>query len=85
MTISFGGELQELVEQELASGEYASSDEVLLTAIRLLRDRSRKLHDLRQELRPAIERLDRGEGTPLDMPAIKAEAFSTMRDRGTCL
>jgi antitoxin ParD1/3/4 len=74
MNMTIGGELTELVQEELATGQYSSSDEVLLTAIRLLRDRSRRLDELRKEIQPSLDRLDRGEGEPLDMPAIKAEA-----------
>jgi antitoxin ParD1/3/4 len=74
MTISISPELQTLVQQEFATGNYSSPDEVLLAAVRLLRDRNRRLEELRSEIRPALERLDRGDGEPLDMEAIKAEA-----------
>ena len=84
MTISISGELQTLVQQELATGQYQSTDEILLAAVRLLHDRNRKLNELRLEIQPALERLDRGEGQPLDMNAIKAEArhrFEQARSR----
>ena len=74
MTLQITGELQSLIQQEVATGQYGSQDEVLMQAMRLLRDRREKLDRLRQELEPALSRLDRGEGIPLDMEAIKAEA-----------
>ena len=74
MTVQITGELQTLIQQEIASGQYGSQDEVLVQAMRLLRDRREKLDRLRQEIEPALARLDRGEGIPLDMEAIKAEA-----------
>jgi putative addiction module CopG family antidote len=77
MTISISGELDAMLQQELATGQYNSKDEVLLAAVRLLRDRSSRLAALRQEIQPALERLDRGEGEPLDMAAVKAEARRT--------
>jgi antitoxin ParD1/3/4 len=74
MTIAISGELQTLVQQELASGQYGSADDVLLAAVRLLHERNERLAELRREILPALERLDRGEGKPLDMDAIKREA-----------
>src|SRR4029453_15919034 len=67
MTPPLSGELHSLVQQELATGHYSSADEVLLTAVRLLRERNGKLESLRREIEPALARLDRGEGIPLDM------------------
>lgn len=86
MGITISGELQSLVQQELAAGHYQTTDEVLLTAVRLLSERNKKIAELRREILPALERLDRGEGLPLDMEAIKAEArarFEQSRARGT--
>lgn len=85
MSITISGELQSLVQQELAAGHYQTTDEVLLTAVRLLSERNKKIAELRREISPALERLDRGEGRPVDMEAIKAEAragFEQSRGRG---
>lgn len=62
----FSPELQQLVQAELATGEYASQDELLLEAMRLLADRSKRRQELRQELQIARDQLDRGEGIELD-------------------
>ena len=82
MTISISGELQSLVQQELATGQYHTADEVLLAAVRLLGERREKLAKLRREIQPALERLDRGEGERLDMEAIKAEARRRFEQAG---
>lgn len=74
MTLCVSTEVQELVEQELALGEYRSPDDVLLEAVWLLHDRNEKVRQLRKLILPALESLDRGEGRPLDMARIKAEA-----------
>jgi antitoxin ParD1/3/4 len=74
MTISVSPELQSLVEQQLATGQFESTDALLRAALELLQERNRRVDELRQEILPALERLDRGEGIPLDMEAIKAEA-----------
>jgi Arc/MetJ-type ribon-helix-helix transcriptional regulator len=74
MSISLSRAAQSLLDQELATGYYQSADDLILEAMWLLRDRTDRLESLRQQLRPAIERLDRGEGQLVDMDAIKAEA-----------
>jgi len=74
MGLSVSAEVQQLVEQEFALGTYQSPDDVLLEAVWLLRDRNERLRELKREILPALESLDRGEGRPLDMARIKAEA-----------
>jgi antitoxin ParD1/3/4 len=73
MSHAFQGELARLVEQQLATGKYATEDELLIEAVRLLGDRDRRLAELREKLAPALARLDRGEGKPLDVEWVKAE------------
>ena len=66
ITTSFSPELQQLVREELATGGYASEDELLLQAVRLLADRNRQRQELRRELQIGRDQLDRGEGIELD-------------------
>jgi antitoxin ParD1/3/4 len=73
MTIAFTPDLAKLVQQEMASGRYASENDLLFTAVQLLSERNRQLEALRQEIQPALDQLDRGEGKLLDMQAIKSE------------
>ena len=65
-TYPFSQELQQLVQQELAAGGYASADELLLQAVRLLADRNRRRQALRSELQAGRDQLDRGEGIELE-------------------
>jgi putative addiction module CopG family antidote len=58
-------ELTPFVEHQVASGRYHSPDEVIAAGLRLLQDREAQLEALRNELRPAIEELDRGGGIQL--------------------
>lgn len=74
MTLQVSGELQSLIQHEIATGQYHSQDEVLTQAVRLLRDRREKLDQLRTEIEPALARLDAGQGEHFDLEAIKAEA-----------
>ncbi len=66
MSYAFPAELQELVQNELAKGNYANEDEVLLQAMRALREREEALQQWRAEIRGRIESFDRGEGIELD-------------------
>jgi antitoxin ParD1/3/4 len=68
----FPPDLERLVQQELATGKYKSEDEVLLEAMRLLRDRETHLQQFRKNLRARLDRLDRGEGTELDDESLAA-------------
>lgn len=64
-------DLEQFVEQELASGKYASRDELVTEAVRLLREREHRLKELREEILPALERLDRGEYTEYDENSLR--------------
>lgn len=72
----FSPELQQLVQEELDTGEYASQEELLLEAMRLLADRNRRRQKLRDELQVGRDQLERGEGIELDSD----EALKTFLD-----
>ena len=55
-------EMQQFVRSVIDRGEFRTEDEVVGEALRLLQERRRRIESLRQEILPAIERLDRGEG-----------------------
>jgi antitoxin ParD1/3/4 len=65
-------EFQQFVEQQIVSGRYQSADEVVSDGLRLLQERDRRLQELRAEIQPALDRLDRGEGIELDDAGLKA-------------
>ncbi len=52
----------------------SSLDDFWNREAKLLPEDQATLDRLRQEIEPALARLDRGEGVSLDMEAIKAEA-----------
>ena len=66
MSYAFPGELQQLVQSELAKGVYASEDELLLVALKALGEREQVFNQLRAEVQSRIESLDRGEGIELE-------------------
>jgi len=73
MTITVPPQLEEIIQQELASGKYESEDQVIAEALHLLQKRECKLNALREEIQVGIKQLDNGEGDPLDMASIKEE------------
>jgi antitoxin ParD1/3/4 len=78
MNVSLTPQLESFVQEKVASGLYTSASEVIREALRMLEEQDRvkatKLEMLRKELQKGIDELDRGEGVPLDIEAIKKEA-----------
>lgn len=78
MNVSLTPQLERYVKQKVATGMYNSVSEVMREALRLLEEhdalKNMKLAALRRDLQEGIDELDRGEGTPLNMDAIKAKA-----------
>ncbi len=73
MANTFSSQLHHLIESELAAGEYASADELLLEAVQLLAERNQRRRELRQEIQIGRDQLDRGEGIELESDeALKA-------------
>jgi putative addiction module CopG family antidote len=63
-------DLAQFVSDQVGSGKYSSQSEVVLDALRLMRDRERRVAELRDEIAPALERLERGEGRELDVEDV---------------
>jgi antitoxin ParD1/3/4 len=70
MSASMPPDLDSFVHDAVATGMYESEEAVIVAGLRLLRERQRRIDELRDELRPALEELDRGEGKPLDIEAV---------------
>jgi len=66
-------DVQDFVKQALATGDYASEEEVLVAGVRALRELTQRHAALRADIQIGIDELDRGEGTSWDGDAIKAE------------
>ncbi len=80
MSHSFPPELQQLVSDQLATGDYSSEDEGLLAGVRLLADRTRQREELRRELQIGRDQLDRGEYTEYDEHTLR-ERFDQLKQR----
>jgi antitoxin ParD1/3/4 len=73
MTVEIPAELEQYLRQELSKGEYRSEGELILDAVRVLRELKARHEGLRQDIHAAIAQSDRGESEPLDIEAIRAE------------
>ena len=74
MLIRLSPQVEALIREKVDSGQYASADEVIQAAIRLLDQRDQQLQQLRAKLQIG---LDSGEGielTPELMDEIEREA-----------
>ena len=85
MNISLTKELEAMVQEQVRSGQYSSASEVIRDALRMFHDRQLqrqiKLEELRKEIDIGLEQMERGEGRPLDMKAIKAKARAKWEGR----
>lgn len=60
MNISLSSELENLVQQKVSSGEYASVEAMIEAALRLLEARDRQMQKLRSELMIGVEQIQQG-------------------------
>jgi Arc/MetJ-type ribon-helix-helix transcriptional regulator len=72
MTKSLPADLAEFVQHELAAGHFQSVEEMVCESLRLLRKQREQLDELKRELGPALERLDRGEGIVVKESEIRS-------------
>jgi hypothetical protein len=73
MPETFPPDLQQFVEQQLATGHYESEDQFLSQAVRFYRDSGIRFGQLRESVNDQLRRLHCGEGTKLaDDAALEA-------------
>lgn len=72
MSIGLPSDLEQFVRQELASGRYASPEEVISEGLRRMRDAQQEYEQWRVEIAERVESLERGEGIRLNDDSLKA-------------
>jgi antitoxin ParD1/3/4 len=79
MQVSISSEFQQFIEQQLALGTYATPNEVVGEALRLLQSHGRDafVNDLRQKIAVGIDQLDRGDSVEAN------EVFEELRHRNS--
>lgn len=75
-------DLEAYVEQQLASGQFGSRDELTIEAVRLLREVHERRRQLKSDIQAAIDEADRGLSRPFDLEAIKAELNAEFDAKG---
>lgn len=86
MDVTLPPELDHFIRQQVEHGQFATEDEVICEALRLLQrneglDRL-KLEEMRRLVSVGLEQADRGESAPLDMAEIRAEGRRRLGGRG---
>ena len=81
MRIELTPDMQEIVDELIASGRYASAEEVVVDALAHLRT-WRTIQDLGPAFDEALAECERGECTPLDFNEIKRKARELARTKG---
>ncbi len=65
MSISLTPELEQFIQSQIASGKYASTEEVIIAGIKLLEERERiyqgRFEELKRKIAIAVEASERGE------------------------
>lgn len=75
MNVSLPEELAQYVKTKVATGRYGSSSEVVREALRLMEKvEQREAQQVRELRRAWAEGVESGDGGPLDIEDVKAEA-----------
>jgi antitoxin ParD1/3/4 len=82
MTVEIPPDLQQFVHQVIDNGSFKSETEVVGQALRLLQQRQQKIEELRREIQPALDQLDRGEGIELKDEEELRLFFEDIKKRG---
>ena len=81
MPDSIPADLNQFVQQEVATGKYQSETEVICHGLRLLREREQRREQLRDDVNRGIEQLDSGEFTEYDDDSLR-ERFEQIKSEG---
>lgn len=75
MNVSLSPELGRFVEEKVRAGQYQSVDELVNSAVAMLRQQetlsAEDISELRRQIALGLEQLDRGESAPWDARALK--------------
>jgi antitoxin ParD1/3/4 len=92
MEVTLSPDLEKLIAEQVASGQYPSPGEVVRDALRLLQEqiafRERKLEALRRDVRTGLEALEKGEYDEYDTGGVRnlaADIKARGRERQSAL
>ncbi len=75
-------DLEQYVQQKVASGQFASQEEFAWEAMRLYRDLEARHESLEGDVQAALEQAEKGQSEPLDVDSIKAELTDELDEQG---
>jgi putative addiction module CopG family antidote len=81
MATSIPPEIEHYLDEVVRSGRYASSDQAVREAFRLLRQHDRQAEALRADIKAGFDQLERGEGIELDDAGLR-EFLADVQSRG---
>lgn len=81
MSCSVPPEIEQYVQQVVASGRYDSAEDVVRAAFRLLQEQERRWESLRADIQSGFGELERGEGIEMDEATLR-EFFDDIQVRG---
>jgi antitoxin ParD1/3/4 len=82
MNITLDSSQTALIEEFVASGEFASADDVVAEALRLLASQTEDVEYLRAEIAQGDADIEAGRVVPFDLEEFKREARSASARRG---
>ena len=74
-------DIEQYIQQKVASGQFASSEEFALEAMRLYRDLEVRHELLRGDVQAALDEAEKGLSEPLDVDAIKKELIDELDEQ----
>ncbi len=82
MEETYPPELEQFVQQELATGKYQSETELVNRALEVYRELKLRHDTLRADVETAIAQADRGEAKPLDIEEVIARGTERLSKEG---
>ncbi len=75
----FPPDVQQFVVHEVAAGNYRNEEELLIDAVRRMRDSQARFLQFREELQEEIARMDQGEETVIEGDEALAAFFEELK------
>ncbi|MEH2291882.1 type II toxin-antitoxin system ParD family antitoxin [Nostoc sp.] len=63
MNITLKSEIEQFIQAQIASGRFASAEDVINEAFKLLQERERRIEELRQKIAVGTEQIAKGQVT----------------------
>jgi antitoxin ParD1/3/4 len=82
MSLGYPDDLEQFVQNAIASGKFRSRDELISAVLTMFRHREEKLDRLREDIQIGIEQLERGEFTAITSPEEQIGFREKIKARG---